>query len=102
MVAGLAGDTRIWNQRQLRTLLGDHIVHHVGHHNAHRPDGGLDQRAPGDRTTPNQRRAHQRQLGNIPIAHLSAIIVGLPLVATAVSWLASGREPVSLVGSRTE
>ena len=42
------------------------------------------------------------QLGNIPIAHLSAIIVGLPLVATAVSGLASGREPVSLVGSRTE
>lgn len=42
------------------------------------------------------------QLGKIPIAQLSAIIVGLPLVATAVSWLASGREPVSLVRSRTE
>ncbi len=36
--------TLIWNQRQLRTLLGDYI----GHYNGHRPHRSLDQRAPGD------------------------------------------------------
>jgi putative ABC transport system permease protein len=32
-------------------------------------------------------------LGNVPVANLLAIVLGLPLVAAAVSWLLAGRKP---------
>jgi putative ABC transport system permease protein len=36
------------------------------------------------------------RLTRIPVAHLVAIAVGLPLIATAASWLLAGREPPSV------
>ncbi len=41
---GLLDRTIIWNERQLRRLLTDHI----DHYNTHRPHRSLDQRAPDD------------------------------------------------------
>jgi putative ABC transport system permease protein len=38
-------------------------------------------------------------LGNVPIKNLLVILVGMPLVAAAVSWLFAGREPL-FVGRR--
>ena len=35
-------------------------------------------------------------LGRVPVAHLAAIIVGLPVTAAAVGWLLAGREPSAL------
>jgi putative ABC transport system permease protein len=35
-------------------------------------------------------------LGRVPVAHLAAIIVGLPVTAAAVGWLLAGREPSTL------
>jgi putative ABC transport system permease protein len=35
-------------------------------------------------------------LSRVPVAYLAAIIVGLPLVATAAGWLLAGRQPPSL------
>lgn len=36
------------------------------------------------------------QLRSVPVAHLAAIAVGLPLIAFAASWLLAGREPADL------
>jgi putative ABC transport system permease protein len=33
------------------------------------------------------------RLGNVPIRHLAAIGVGLPILATAAGWLLAGRQP---------
>ena len=35
-------------------------------------------------------------LGRVPVAHLAAITVGLPVTAAAVGWLLAGREPSTL------
>jgi putative ABC transport system permease protein len=35
-------------------------------------------------------------LGNVPMANLLVILVGMPLVATIVGWLLAGREPTGL------
>ena len=35
-------------------------------------------------------------LGNVPLAHLAVIVVGLPVAATAAGWLLAGREPPAL------
>jgi putative ABC transport system permease protein len=35
-------------------------------------------------------------LGRVPVAHLAAIIIGLPVTAAAVGWLLAGREPSTL------
>jgi putative ABC transport system permease protein len=32
-------------------------------------------------------------LGNVPVTNLLVILLGMPLVATAVGWLLAGREP---------
>jgi putative ABC transport system permease protein len=40
--------------------------------------------------------AYQRDLealGEIPVVHLAAITVGVPLLATVAAWLLAGREP---------
>jgi putative ABC transport system permease protein len=40
--------------------------------------------------------AYSNQLGDlthVPVAHLAAILVGVPLVATVAGWLLAGREP---------
>jgi putative ABC transport system permease protein len=36
------------------------------------------------------------ELGNIPVAELVWILVGMPLIAVAVSWLLAGREPPAI------
>ena len=35
-------------------------------------------------------------LGQVPVAHLAVIVIGLPLTAAAVGWLLAGREPSTL------
>jgi putative ABC transport system permease protein len=35
-------------------------------------------------------------LGNLPVANLLAILIGLPLVATVVGWLLGGRQPTTM------
>ena len=47
---GLLDHTLIWNERQLRRLLGEFLEHY----NTHRPHRGIDQRSPGsiDRPAP--------------------------------------------------
>ena len=40
--------------------------------------------------------AYQRDLealGDVPVAHLAAVVVGVPLLATVAAWLLAGREP---------
>jgi putative ABC transport system permease protein len=41
------------------------------------------------------------RLGNVPVVHLTAIAVGLPLLATVVSWTLAGREPAGLARRST-
>jgi putative ABC transport system permease protein len=41
-------------------------------------------------------RSHLSALGHPPFANLTAIIVGLPLVATAAGWLLAGHEPTAI------
>lgn len=44
--------------------------------------------------------AYQRDLaalGDVPVAHLAAIVVGVPLLATVAAWLLAGREPRAFV-----
>ena len=36
------------------------------------------------------------ELGNIPVAELVWILVGMPLIAVAASWLLAGREPPAI------
>jgi putative ABC transport system permease protein len=43
-----------------------------------------------------------RLTGNAPVAHLAAILVGLPALATAGGWLLGGREPPRLAGVADE
>jgi putative ABC transport system permease protein len=35
-------------------------------------------------------------LGDVPVANLLVILVGLPLVATVAGWLLAGRQPAGL------
>jgi putative ABC transport system permease protein len=35
-------------------------------------------------------------LGNVPVANLLTIVLGLPLMAAAVSWLLAGRQPAAM------
>jgi putative ABC transport system permease protein len=35
-------------------------------------------------------------LGNVPVANLLTIVLGLPLIAAAVSWLLAGRQPAAM------
>jgi putative ABC transport system permease protein len=35
-------------------------------------------------------------LGDVPVANLLAIVVGLPLIAAAVGWLLAGRQPAAM------
>ncbi|MGA3354557.1 MAG: hypothetical protein ABSD85_15450 [Acidimicrobiales bacterium] len=35
-------------------------------------------------------------LGNVPVANLLVILLGLPLVAAAAGWLLAGRQPPML------
>ena len=42
-----------------------------------------------DRTSDNR----LAPLGNIPVANLLVILIGIPLVAVAAGWLVAGREP---------
>jgi putative ABC transport system permease protein len=41
-------------------------------------------------------RSHLTPLGHVPAANLLAILIGLPLIATAAGWLVSGREPPAI------
>ena len=41
-------------------------------------------------------RSHLTPLGHVPAADLLAILIGLPLIATAAGWLVSGREPPAI------
>jgi putative ABC transport system permease protein len=36
------------------------------------------------------------RLGNVPVAHLVAIAIALPVVASGASWLVAGREPPAI------
>jgi putative ABC transport system permease protein len=39
---------------------------------------------------------HVHPLTNVPTANLTAIVVGLPVVATIAGWLVAGREPQTI------
>jgi putative ABC transport system permease protein len=41
-------------------------------------------------------RSHLTPLGHVPAADLLAILIGLPVIATAAGWLVSGREPPAI------
>jgi putative ABC transport system permease protein len=38
-------------------------------------------------------------LSQVPVAHLTGLIVGLPLVAFVAGWLLAGREPAGIARS---
>jgi putative ABC transport system permease protein len=41
-------------------------------------------------------------LGNVPVANLLVILVGMPLVATLVGWLLAGRQPPAMAHQTIE
>jgi putative ABC transport system permease protein len=41
-------------------------------------------------------------LTNVPLADLTALVVGLPLIATITSWLLAGRHPTGLARAAIE
>jgi putative ABC transport system permease protein len=41
-------------------------------------------------------RSKLTALGNVPYADLAVILIGLPIIATAGSWLVAGRQPAAL------
>jgi len=44
----------------------------------------------------NSFRGGVAALGNVPVAILLVIIVGLPLLATAAGWVLAGRQPLGM------
>jgi putative ABC transport system permease protein len=41
-------------------------------------------------------RSHLHSLTRVPVLDLALIVIGLPLLASALGWLAGGREPPAI------